>query len=272
MCCISAETACFLIVSVTMVSAAYHDLRSREVPEVHWSVISVVAGSMCIFRLDGPIHAILGILSVSMMAVYMLSDRVSGPSAIPFLAAPVLIDSFLYIDGEGPWVLLVPVMYLLFLVLYHLGLLRGGADAKAMMSLSMAVPFYPWPGVLWASGPVDSVLMNPPFVIFAMALVLSLSSVVPVLCRSVSDGSVSASRYRMPLDEAESSFVWPLEDVVDGCVRRIHPPDDPGSVYGRLRRHGCTDVEVTPMIPFVVPITVSYVAVMVLGNPLVMLV
>ncbi|MGN0097921.1 MAG: hypothetical protein ACI38Y_01170 [Candidatus Methanomethylophilaceae archaeon] len=251
-----------------MTSAAYHDARSREVPDIHWLLVSVMSAVMCVFRLDGIIHVVLGMASVAMMAVYMLSDRVSGLLAIPFLAFPVLIHSFLYIDGEGPWVLVVPVMYLFFLTLYHLGMLRGGADAKAMMSLSMVSPYYPWSGAIWTSGALDGILLNPPFVVFALALVLSLLSAVPVLIGNLRSGRLSPFHYRISIEEAEHSFVWPLEDVVDGRVRRVGPPEDPGDVYERLRGNGNTDVEVTPMVPFIVPITVSYVMVMIIGDPL----
>ena len=253
MCCISAETVCFVMVSVIMVSAAYQDVRSREVSDLHWLSMSVVAVVMCPLRLDGVVHVILGVVAVSMMSSYMLSDRISGIRAVSVLLLPTTIH------------------LLLFLSLYYTGLLRGGADAKAMMSISMVSPFYPWSGVLWSSGPIDGILLNPPMAILIVALVLSLAWAIPTLIRSMSSGCLSVSHHRMSIDEAEASFVWPTEDVVDGEVRRIRPSDDP-MVYGRLREYGRNDVEVTPMIPFVLPITVSYVMVMILGNPLTMLI
>ena len=271
MCCISAETVCFVMVSVIMVSAAYQDVRSREVSDLHWLSMSVVAVVMCPLRLDGVVHVILGVVAVSMMSSYMLSDRISGIRAVSVLLLPTIIHLVLFMDGEGPWTLVVSVMYFLFLSLYYTGLLRGGADAKAMMSISMVSPFYLWSGVLWSSGPIDGILLNPPMAILIVALILSLAWAIPTLIRSMSSGCLSVSHHRMSIDEAEASFVWPTEDVVDGEVRSIRPSDDP-MVYGRLREYGRNDVEVTPMIPFVLPITVSYVMVMIIGNPLTMLI
>ena len=266
------ETVGFTAVTMVMASAAYHDLRCREVPDIHWMLITVVAAVMCPFRLDGFIHAVFGSVSILLMSAYMLCGRIVGVRAVPFLVVPVIIQVYLFMDGEGAWTLVVPVMFLAFLLFYHLGLLRGGADAKAMMSLSMASPFYPWQGVLWGSGPVDGLLLNPPFIIFTSALVLSTAYHMTVVIRCGSPGARTIRGFRMPVSEAERSFVWPVEDVVDGHLRRIQPPDDPGAVYRRLRDDGFSEVEVTPMIPFVLPIAISYVAVLVLGDPLAMLV
>ncbi len=72
----------------------------------------------------------------------------------------------------------------------------------------------------------------------------------------------------MALSEAEGRFVWPLEDAVDGMVVECKVGDDPDARLDRLTSVGAETVRVTPMIPFIIPLTVSFFAVTVLGNPL----
>lgn len=260
MCSISAECACALLVSVVLLSAAAHDVRSRTIPDVHWLMISIITVPMCLFRLDGVVHIIVGVVAVVLMSAYMLSDRLYGIVGGLTVSFSVVLWVLLYLGGEPMWVLVVPAMYVLSLLFHHFGLLRGGADAKAMMSVSMVSPFYPWIGMSVQP------LSNPPLVILTAASFLSMLYVIPVLRRTIRSGKPSLSCYRMPLDEVPGRFVWPVEDIVDGGLRRVDPSDDADGVCGRLREAGYGDVEVTPMIPFVLPIAVAYILVMTVGT------
>lgn len=259
MCSISVECACAVLVSVILSSAAICDVRARMVPDVHWFSMSVIAVSMCLFRLDGALHIVTGVVAILLMSLYMLSDRLYGVIGGLTVSIPMVLWVFLYIDGEPPWVLVTPAMYVLSLLFYHLGLLRGGADAKVMMSVSMVSPFYPWVGMSLQP------LLNPPLMVLTVASLLSMLYAVPILFRGIRSGRPSLSRYRMPLEEVGRSFVWPVEDIVDGELRRTRPSDDRDGVCGRLRDAGYDDVEVTPMIPFVLPIAVAYILVIPMG-------
>lgn len=271
MCTISPETVCVAAVACVMISAAISDIRSREVSDLHWAAICLIGTSMCMFRFESIYSVVVGFAGCSLLAVHMLSERVVGSKAVAVISLSGLCSLTLYLMGEGPWVLVTPTMYSVFLSMYVLGIIRGGADAKALMSMSIASPFYTGSEILWHSSGIQGLLFNPPFMVLFVALSVSLFSTICVLYRSVGSGNPSLTRYRMSLDEAERSFVWPMEDYVDGKVVRVDgiPPEN-APVYDRLRMNGVRDVEVTPMVPFVLPLAVSYIIVMVLGDPMVL--
>ena len=74
--------------------------------------------------------------------------------------------------------------------------------------------------------------------------------------------------YRMDIGRAEHAHVWPLEDVSDGeTVRCISGFEDP-EVIDRFRASGRDRIWVTPIIPFLMPIALSFAIIVFLGNPL----
>jgi len=70
------------------------------------------------------------------------------------------------------------------------------------------------------------------------------------------------------LEEARSSFVWPVQDYVEGKLVTARIPEEPEAVYDRLEANGIENVRVTPMIPFILPIAIGFTTTMVLGSPL----
>ena len=80
---------------------------------------------------------------------------------------------------------------------------------------------------------------------FSVLLIAMILSIVYAIIHNLRrSGGTRVSSYVTTKADAESSFVWKLEDIDDGNVR------------------------VTPMIPFLVPTTVGLVFTMVLGCPL----
>jgi hypothetical protein len=136
------------------------------------------------------------------------------------------------------------------ITMYWSGLMRGGADAKALIVISMLFPSWNH-GLLWyVDGPM-SYVFNPTIGILFSSLLMSLSYCIVILMRNLRNGDVHRrmlTSYYVHEDEVEQSFVW-LADV---------------TTNGRAL--------VTPMIPFLPPITISFVVVVMLGNPMLALV
>ncbi len=162
----------------------------------------------------------------------------------------------------------------LFLVMYYSGILAGGADAKALISLSLAFPAYPaipWLPLLWAPHLPASAVLSFPVSVLAAAAMLTLIPMALIGFRNASEGRFGPrmlTEYPMLLRDAENSYVWPAVDVEGGELVRRRPDADVGSVYARLKAEGIEEIPVTPMVPFVVPIAAGFAAVLAAGNPL----
>ncbi len=250
-----------LAILVVLTSASVHDIRTREVPDSHW----VVSGAVALVMLASDPRC--GILPTSALVAgsalflsYMLSPSLVGARAAPVVLAACLLSVYA-VHGGDPRGAVVAGMFALYMLLYLTGVLRGGADAKAMFVLTLAFPLFPD-----HAGLPSGLLLNPSIAILAVASVLTLVSTARVLARNVADGRVCPgmfSNYRVPLSEARGMFVWPVEDAVDGRVVPCRIGDDAGSVLDRLAAAGATSVLVTPMIPFMVPVTAATVLVLV---------
>ena len=249
------EIAGFLLSGATLVSAAVQDQRSREVDDIHWSVVA--GGGSVLASASDPMGfgqgASFCILAASLLlTAYMLSGELSGTRAIPVVSTAGVLYLMAYWISGSAIVFASPSMFALFASMYWSRILRGGADAKAMMSLALAYPI----GIF-------------PLSVLFLATILSMLYMVSVMRRN---GWRMSTTLEVPLSEAVNMHVWPVEDVVGGKIVRVPVPDDPGEVYARLSSHGCESVRVTPMVPFIVPIAAAFLIIPsiqlgLIGNP-----
>ena len=257
-----------LVTMFVMISATLHDIRSREVPDWHWMLLGAFAMFSAFFEC-GPLCGSLLSLGYFLLLLYMLSERsvgfvgfITSASSFSFLILYTIISG----DSSG-WVTLFTSFFILFL--YHNGLIRGGADAKALVCLSMLFPVYPNSDhLIWNPIYPAGYVFNPVFSIFVLALVSSWLVIFYIFCKNLCNGRMGVSSYQMSVAEARGAFVWPLEDIKDGRKIRIKVCDDLETIYDRLEGSGEDSVLVTPMIPFLLPIAFSTAFVLLCGSPL----
>jgi len=170
----------------------------------------------------------------------------------------------------------------------------GGADAKALICLSLTLPFYPTNFINWAS---DSPIF--PLSVFSNAVIIAALSVVYVLLRNVVwrqrtgkqffEGFKEASKgrkfltllsgYKIRLDKLEKDeFLYPLEDAQvseTGETKRtlvVFPKDEErGDIVQRIvatakQEKNIDWVWVTPGLPMLVFITVGLIVALVFGD------
>lgn len=247
-----------LLISVAvLVHASVSDASTRRVSDIHWAAICA-AGI--------PLAAVstgdwVGAAGSAVLAVYMLSPRLVGSSgAAAVLIAAAIFAGDVLMTGDA-WALSAPLMFAAVWVMYRSNLIPGGADAKCLMSLALTVPrpecFDPLLLPVPAVPPVLPILLT--------ALLMSCSVVLVNLRRS---GLRSASGYSVPISEADPVRELPMQKAVDGRIvrARVHPGDSAAVLRG-LREAGAETVEVSPLIPFIVPLTVAYVLVAIAGDP-----
>ncbi len=256
------------IVTAILLSASYQDIRCREVSDLHWAIIGIVGVIMVFIDLQG-VYRITATIGSAMIlfgilcpfdlpkVVWVLYDIITvGLFLIPAISSPEYM--------VGSLCIIVPTI--VFYAMYALGILRGGADTKCMIVMSIA--FHGDVSSYAITGTSVSPLPFPFIVLFYAALMTSAYALT-IMSHNVfaRNGIGFRPWYRVSIAEARGSYVWPKQDVIDGDIVTIKGVSD-GSAYDRLEDVGAKDVLVTPMIPFIVPITVAFVFVSILGDPL----
>ena len=267
----SEGTILIAAVIIILISATVSDIRSREIYDAHWVLLCIISVVLSIFVYDLG-SALLFTLSVLFIVVYMFSPKVTGKASILILSLYAVSLIAAYIIPREPSFIVILIMSFFVLAMYWTGTIRGGADAKALISMSLLFPVYPEAGCLiWEPSYPAGYVFNPIFSTLLFASIFSMFTLVYVHHKNREVGCKGYTSYPMSIDKARGSFVWPVEDFENGEVVRRRTYDDVGDVYDRMEAAGMDTVRVTPMIPFLLPVTVAFAMVMVLGSPLFLL-
>ncbi|MEA2054359.1 MAG: A24 family peptidase C-terminal domain-containing protein [Candidatus Thermoplasmatota archaeon] len=140
----------------------------------------------------------------------------------------------------------------------------GGADAKALVAISLLVPLFPRIGSLplWMA-PVEFPF---PLIIFVNSLLLFL--LIPLaffvwnMKKGVFEFPFYFFGYKMKASEIKEKFVWPMEKIEDGKRKKTVLPqkDLNPEIFG----DGV--IWVTPKVPFLIPLTAGYFISFILGD------
>lgn len=278
----------FVLASVT-------DVRSREVPDLIWQVMGIVALSLGA-ALVAPgglvplaLWLVVGLLVLQHMFAWdvrlgSLGERYADMIEVVLYAAVVGLVAIVAIRvGVGPsgvpYAVISLVVTVLFArALFELGVLYGGADAKALMIAGMLLPTFATP-VFVPSNAAATVAVLVPFSINLLMDAALVSIVVPIAigARSAAHHEFSFPRgftgYTIPVTALPDRFVW-VRDPTVGPARKeeeaIETTEDDRrrrvEIARDLEARGITRVWVTPQIPFLVVMTVGAVAALLAGN------
>jgi len=184
----------------------------------------------------------------------------------------ILIVQYFTIGFENIYYLLfIPVMIGLVYVLFYLRLIMGGADAKAFMALAILVPIKPnflqFP--IFEGGVIS---MPGPWIILTNSLLLFLFiplslCVFNLIKRDIEFPHIFLG-YKMSVEKAKQTFVWPLEKIVNGKRKlSVMPKEfDASKELLYFEELGFKEIWVTPKVPFMIPILAGFIATFILGD------
>ncbi len=171
--------------------------------------------------------------------------------------------------GLWPYLVAAPALALFFFAAWWIGLIAGGADAKALMALAFLLPFPLDIGPL----PLIQSVMPGSVALLSDSLIAVLVIPVYFLVRNTFAGDFGLRMFlgrRVPLDTLVDRQAWPMERVVDGKVKtswfpsRSEAPLD--ETVTALREAGVERVWITPKIPFMIPMLIGLVVAYTLGD------
>lgn len=289
-----------LLVGIGFLSAAsIRDLKTRRVPNKLWIIMGSV-GILILFTellirkfwlgneifwthflIFIPIGMIFSEAFVERPPVY--SKGRLNLKVLIWLLIPLIVFVYMVLVLAGSiifWTLaMIPGMMLFAFLLYFFYILYGGADAKAVITLAVLVPFYPQiPGLTRTALGSELVPLMQTLFPFTLVILLNASLVVIVfpigyLLINLYKGDLDFPKmffgFKKRVDEIEDSFVWPMEYYENGKLKtELFPRSSSEEKLKSLRSHGREIVWTTPKIPFIVPISIGFLISFLIGNPL----
>lgn len=275
--------------------AARADWKTREASDLYWIVIGAAGMVFLTFQIlnDGvDLLYLLVLVPIGLFFLDIFWERKGmfegGINAVPLamyllgfaiLGAMVLqFNSDLYF-----WkLMIVPIMFLIFILLYQFDIIKGGADAKALIALAILFPLYPLIDTLpLIHLPYDAAQFVLPFPLLILFNAAVLTIAVPVFLffynmakRDIRFPAMLFG-YKLPLAEAKTKFVWPMERIENGVVKfSVFPKgsDFTEAEFDHLAAVGLQVIWVTPKIPFLIPIAASLLFSVIIGNVLFLLI
>jgi preflagellin peptidase FlaK len=283
-----------LVLSLSILAyASFLDLRTRKVPNIYWIGLGVAGLGLILVQLyvdEMPIEYLLVFVPIfAILAdVYLGSEEETTRAKLTTFGKYALalgsILALAYQYGGDEYfqhLLAIPIIMLFVVVMYMLDIVRGGADAKALISLSILFPFYPTFGSLpFIHGETSAAETLLPFsfsILVNAAIIVALTPLV-FLARNLSRKEfafpLGLLGYRLDTDEITNKHVWLMESIMDGkLVTHVKPrkQEDQKADIELLASSGYKRVWVTPKIPFIVPMLVSLILTTVVGNILLLI-
>lgn len=279
--------------------ASFKDLKTRRVPDWVWvgfGTIALIVFEVELFLKEAKLeHQLILVPTCILFYTVFFGKEMwteEGFKLRPLrlglyiLALIVLIYStyhFWRVGGDDAnlyWShLSMPVLIVLAHVFYQFGLLRGGADAKAFMSIALLVPIYPNldPSLPLAQLPPS--VQNAVNITFPFAFVVLLDAALLLLILPVGLFFINTIRgdlhgieailgYRVRLDRLPK-FAWLMDRIEEGEHIRVLFPrrsENREEQIQKLEEKGFKHVWVTPQIPFIVPMTIGFIMAFLVGN------
>jgi preflagellin peptidase FlaK len=275
----------FLVLSL----AAYSDWRTRMASDIYWGIMGVAGLLFLGYQIlaDGadPLYLLL-LFPIGWFFFDLLIERKGlfeeGINIVPLalyvvsgLCVAIVLVSFWgqdYLWG----IMIIPIMFIVYFLLYILDIIKGGADAKALIALTLMVPAYPEVGNLpLVDIPTQVSQYIMPFSLMVLFYGALFTIAIPIyylffnLVRGDRRFPLMLFGIKMDLSEAKNKFVWPMEYVEGDEVKASSMPKGPESLdehYASLESKGLTRIWVTPKIPMLIPISAGLVFAAFVGN------
>ena len=276
----------FILGSTMLCYGSWTDFKTRRVPNEVWIISGSIASVLLIYDLSNQnwgyhvwalLFATIILFYNAFIDEYVLEDNqamlwrvfqvLAILSALYFLltvdfdSEEISSENYKLID-----ILSISVLMILMYVWYYLGPTIGGADVKAIMTISLVAPFT----ISINEDPMMAFETRGfpyPFVIFMNSLLLYLLIPIGLALYNMVRGNIEKPYFqiffgtKMPLKAARESFVWPMQQVIGEkvvMVAFVKHKSDSESEWDKLEGKGITNPWITFKIPYIIPLTLAF--------------
>lgn len=287
------SAARFIVGFLFLLVASIRDLKTRKVPNELWIVMGFIAMTILfvelIFKDVSWVHFLIFIpVGVLFSEAFIDRPPIYREGKLNFLVLGWLIlplAVFVYMlnvlsDSMIFWSLaMIPAIMLFAFVMYFFYIIYGGADAKAIITLAILVPFYPTiPHLTHRIISEDKIELLQAFFPFTLVILLNSSLIVLVfpisyffinLFKGDIDIPLMFFGYKKKVDEIEDSFVWPMQYYEENELKtELFPRTRSDEKIASLKEKNIRTTWATPKVPFIVPMFVGFLISFLIGNPL----
>lgn len=216
--------------------ASYTDWQWRRAPNLLWVILAVV-----------------GLIVLAVEAV---------------LDWPLTLARWPYLVG-------IPVFIAVIYGLWWLGLIAGGADAKALMAIALLLPFplAVAPGIPFWTSPMPG-----SFTVLGNSLVAFMAVPIGMFLWNLAHGDVRLPHAFLGTKRRAADVTrghqWPMEVVDEAGARRTRlfasrmSDEEIDATFARVQALGDERVWVSPKVPFMIPLLVGFTLAFLLGDVL----
>jgi preflagellin peptidase FlaK len=281
-----------LIVAIAvLVAASYSDWKTRMASDIFWLFLGCAGIVFIVYQIvttgADPLY-VLFLVPLGVVFFDIFWDRKGiledGINPIPLLLYLVAVACLVYLaltfwEDMLFWQLLdILIMFGLLILLYQIDVIKGGADAKALIALSLMFPLYPMVGVFpLIPIPNELSMLLFPFSLLVLFNAAILSLIIPfglllynLIHRDIKFPAMLLG-YRTDIDQAKKKFVWPMQRVENNGLKFVYFPkedEENEKILQNLAAFGARRIWVTPKIPFLLFITAGLVMSAIVGNPI----
>jgi preflagellin peptidase FlaK len=281
-----------VVLMVALGVASYLDWKVREVPDGLWILLTLVGAILLELGSWGESPLVLSLNLIAILFVlehFLPWEDTLGDHSWAILGVEVAIYAAVLGSSAYAYLVLLPGVFLPFYeivgmvvlarVLFEVGALYGGADAKALMAAAVVLPVLSSPFLVGYPLPAQgSVLALLPFA-FTMLInggILTLVVPLVLLVVNLRRGERSFPHIlhmvRIPTEELPRRFVWLRDPPLESASRDDSTEEDQAlriRQAEKLRAMGVGRVWVTPQLPFLISLTAGALVGLLMGNLLI---
>jgi Archaeal Peptidase A24 C-terminus Type II len=289
------EVALAVVLIAGLGYAAWTDWVRREVDDAVWQVLAVigtVGGFLALLEAGGATALGLGLWVLAAgfvlqhlfpwdIALERWNDAAPGFVEIALYALVLgAVGGLSFTQGVGGTGVPVPVIAVVVSVclaraMFEVGILYGGADAKALMVAGLLVPMWTvLPFVLPANAQAAVEFFPYALNLLLNAAILSIAVPIALALRNVRRGTFEFPRgftsYPLPVSRLSSEFVWLRDPMSAGGTDEADTTEEDIALRRRqqadLEARGIREVWVTPQLPFVILLLAGAIVALLVGN------
>ncbi len=265
----------FILGVIILVIAAYQDYKTRQVSSILW-VVMAIAGILIlsyqlifVFENSFALYFIPIILVMFFEWYIELSKNVRILiNGIGFFLSIMLL--FLSFNLSTFSVFLIILIILIAKLFYIKKILKGKADAKALMSIAILVPYYP---ALFTVYSLPSINRNIAQVTFPFAIEVLMNAAVTAVLYVIYLFFFNVSKrdigfpemflgYKLKISDFKKKHVWLLERIDDSGTHYLSLTPDESAENSELEKFRARNIEkvwVQPQIPFIVFMLIGFI-------------
>lgn len=195
-------------------------------------------------------------------------------AGLVLLAAEWALDPAAFY-ARWPYLAFVPGFIVVMYGLWWIGLIAGGADAKALMAIGVLLPF---PASLGEGLPLFESPVPAAFSVLGNSLLIFLVIPVAMLAWNLAHGHARLPHAFLGVKrrgiDVERGHAWPMETIDDEGRRKSRffasrlDQSEVDAQFERIRALGDEKVWVTPKIPFMIPLLGGFILTFAVGDVL----